>query len=176
MMISMGYQSGGPEWECSPLATLGFPEPLRTADVQYVISKLPTIEDILKKGPKKSYMAQLGCLEREGFNAALPADSNPLVLSAAFDALSEGSGTVNKSSLIAIHSFLPNTTLLGDLAAPGPATKMLQSWKQADGIEAFKKDLLVSNVRKFSAFAVFFFLIALVLDLIVESGQNAFLS
>lgn len=105
----MGYQSGGPEWECSPLATLGFPEPLRTADVQYVISKLPTIEDILKKGPKKSYMAQLGCLEREGFNAALPLDSNPLVLSAAFDALSEGSGTEKKSSLIAVDTVIPSS-------------------------------------------------------------------
>ena len=86
---------GGPELEVNPLATLGFPEPLKVADVKYVIDKLPSVEEMLKKGPKKSYMAQLGYVEREGFNAALPADSNPLVAYAAFEALAKGGGSYN---------------------------------------------------------------------------------
>ena len=76
---------------CNPLATIGLPEPLRIEDVKQVIKTMPSLTEILKKGPKKSYMAQLGYVEREGFNAALP-DGNPLVLYAAFDALARGGG------------------------------------------------------------------------------------
>ena len=86
---------GGPELEVNPLATLGFPEPLKVADVKYVIDKLPSVEEMLKKGPKKSYMAQLGYVEREGFNAALPSNCNPLVVYAAFEALAKGGGSYN---------------------------------------------------------------------------------
>ena len=82
--------------EMSPLATIGFPEALKVADVKYVIDKLPSVEEMLKKGPKKSYMAQLGYIEREGFNAAVPADSNPLVVYAAFEALAKGGGAERK--------------------------------------------------------------------------------
>lgn len=78
----------------------------------------------------------------------------PLYL-AVFDALSEGGG---------------------DLAAPGKATELITSWKDPEnGLQKFKTDLLVANAKKWSAFGVFFFLIVLVLDLIVESGTNAFL-
>ena len=88
----LNNSTGGPVLEASPLATIGFPESLKISDVQYIIDKIPSIEVILKKGPKKSYIAQMGYLEREGFNAALPADSNPLALYAAFDALAKGGG------------------------------------------------------------------------------------
>jgi hypothetical protein len=44
-----------------------------------------------------------------------------------------------------------------------------------DGINKFKNDLLVANAKKYSAYAVFGFLILLVIDLVVESGRNAFL-
>lgn len=52
---------------------------------------------------------------------------------------------------------------------------MIRAWKGKDGLEAFKSAMLLANARKYSAYAVFFFLIALVFDLIIESGANAFL-
>eukprot|EP00597_Dinobryon_sp_UTEXLB2267_P000368 CAMPEP_0170074062 /NCGR_PEP_ID=MMETSP0019_2-20121128/11406_1 /TAXON_ID=98059 /ORGANISM="Dinobryon sp., Strain UTEXLB2267" /LENGTH=118 /DNA_ID=CAMNT_0010284069 /DNA_START=404 /DNA_END=760 /DNA_ORIENTATION=+ len=116
---------------------------------------MPSLAEILKKGPKKSYMAQLGYVEREGFYAAMPADSNPLVMYAAFDALARGGG---------------------DLASPVETEEMMKAWQSAPdgGLEGFKSALLAANARKYSAYGVFFFLIALVFDLIIESGQNAF--
>ena len=51
---------------------------------------------------------------------------------------------------------------------------MITKWKN-EGTEAFKSSLLRGNFRKYSAYGVFVFLILLVLDLIVESGANAFI-
>ena len=47
---------------------LGYPEPLKTADVQKIIDSAPYVEKILAAGKKTSYMAQIGYLERQGFN------------------------------------------------------------------------------------------------------------
>lgn len=143
---------GGADFDITPLATLGYPESLKLADVEEIIKLCPSVEDIYKKGPKKSYLAQRGFIEREGFDAIFP-KSNPLALYAAFDAIAKGGG---------------------DLCTPTDAAEVIASWKSG-GIDAFKSTLLTATLRKYSAYVAFFFLIALVLDLIVESGINAFL-
>jgi hypothetical protein len=143
---------GGDDLTINPIATIGYPEPLKTKDVLKVIKKLPTVKQIEAKGKKTSYMAQCGYLERQGFTDCLP-DCNPLAVNAAYEAISSGGG---------------------DLVSPVDAEKVIANWKQ-NGIEGFKNDLTSAAVRKFSAYAVFGFLIALVLDLIVESGIYAFL-
>ena len=63
----------------------------------------------------------------------------------------------------------------GDLISQVSADLQIQKWKQVNGIEEFKKDLLISALKKGSAYLTFVGLITLVVDLIVESGMNAFL-
>jgi hypothetical protein len=151
--LAGGPSAGGEDFQVNPLGTLGFPEALKAADVQYIIDNMPSVENISDMGVKTSYMSQLGYLEREAFYKALP-EGNPLALFAAFDALGEGGG---------------------DLAAPQRVEAIAEGWKGEGGQVQFAADLASANVRKYSAYAVFFFLIALVIDLIVESGANAFL-
>lgn len=77
------------------------------------------------------------------------------------------------SEIFYINIPLPYTGGGGDLAAPTDAAIMITKWKK-EGLEGFKNSLLRANFRKYSAYSVFAFLILLVLDLIVESGSNAF--
>ena len=142
-----GKSLGGENLNISPLATLGYPEPLKIADVEAVIKKLD-INQILKNGPKKSYMAQLGYMEREALEITYK-DCNPLALYAVHECFSGGGG---------------------DLAAPQIAEPMLNNWRNEGGIESFKSDLLSATLKRYSAYSVFVFLILLVLDLIIESG------
>eukprot|EP00596_Hydrurales_sp_CCMP1899_P006209 CAMPEP_0119042806 /NCGR_PEP_ID=MMETSP1177-20130426/16174_1 /TAXON_ID=2985 /ORGANISM="Ochromonas sp, Strain CCMP1899" /LENGTH=221 /DNA_ID=CAMNT_0007009831 /DNA_START=259 /DNA_END=924 /DNA_ORIENTATION=+ len=143
---------GGDDLDANFIATLGYPEPLKIADVQKVIDDAPFVEKILAAGNKKSYMAQIGYLERQGFNDCFT-DCNPLAVHAAFDAIAGGGG---------------------DLATPTDAAVMITKWKK-EGTEGFVGSLTRGNFRKYSAYGVFVFLILLVLDLIVESGANAFI-
>lgn len=151
---------GGEDVRCNPLATVGYPEQLKSLDIEHIIQNIPSTDTISAAGTKKSYMSQLGYLERQGFYDCYP-DENPLALCAVFDALSGGGG---------------------DLVAPQTFSATSSNWLTRDSagkftvdIDQFKVDLLQSSLKKYSAFAVFFLLIALVLDLIVESGINAFL-
>jgi hypothetical protein len=63
----------------------------------------------------------------------------------------------------------------GDLAAPTDAAVMITKWKK-EGTDGFKGSLTRGQFRKYSAYGVFVFLILLVIDLIVESGSNAWLN
>ena len=148
-----GPTVGGAPLVLGPIATLGYPEMLRVGDVQKIIDDMPEIETIVQNGPKNNYVAQLGYIEREGFIKCFSNDTNPLALQAVYDALSEGGG---------------------DLASPVQFKRILDEWTYT-GIEGFKKSLTLGQARKYSAIGVFFFLIALVIDLIFESGINAFL-
>ena len=58
--------------DCNFIAMLGYPEPLKTKDIQKIIDDAPYVEKILAAGNKKSYMAQIGYLERQGFNDCFP--------------------------------------------------------------------------------------------------------
>lgn len=100
-----------------------------------------------------TYMASLGYIQRANFLAGVNG-CNPLAAYAVFDAITEGGG---------------------EYASPAQLTEKLRAWKAPEGLESFKGDLLKSSVRKYSAYGFFLFLIALVLDLIVESGANAWL-
>lgn len=142
---------GGPNLDTLPLSTIGYPEPLKEYDIKQIIDLTPSAEEISAQGPKKSYMAKIGYLEKEGFYNTLPS-SNPLAKYAVYTALSQGSG---------------------DLVSPQDVEEKLQRWR-TEGLETFKRDLLTGTLRKYSALLVFAGLIALVLDLIVESGLHAF--
>jgi hypothetical protein len=132
------------------LTPFGYPEPIKTKDVQKILAQLPSVETILQKGEKTSYMAQKGYCERSGFTNALE-DCNPLAANAVFEALSGGAG---------------------DLIAPDIlSTKM----DQLKGLDDFQSQLRAATLQKISAYAVFAFLMALILDFIVESGINAWL-
>ena len=66
----------------------------------------------------------------------------------------------------------------GDLVAPRDLNEAVTRWRvEGDGgpLDQFSSDLLQATVKKYSAYSVFFLLLALVFDLIVESGVNAFL-
>lgn len=149
-----GKQSlGGPELEISPIATVGYPEPLRVQDLESIFNTLPDIPTLLSKGDKKTYMSQLGYVEQVSLARALP-EANPLALRALYDAVSGGGG--------------------GGVLSPDVLTKKIAAYRESDGIETFKSDLLVSSLKKNSAYVVFVLLIALVFDLVIESGINAF--
>ena len=143
---------GGEELGASPLATFGYPEPLRTKDIEKIIREFPESKKIQALAMGKSYMSQMGYLEREAFDKSLP-KCNPVAMYAVYDAASGGGG---------------------DLAPPQVVEARLKEWRGPGGIEKFKSDLLSANLKKLSAFGVFAFLILLVLDLVVESGINAF--
>ena len=65
---------GGEDLDCNFIATIGYPEPLKVQDVQKIIDNAPYVEKILAAGNKKSYMAQIGYLERQGFNDCFVGD------------------------------------------------------------------------------------------------------
>ncbi len=148
-----GPTAGGDLLPCNPLATVGYPEPLRLADVQQVLREMPSCGAVQSRGAKKSYMAQLGCLEREAFfDCYGQLQANPLALHAVFEAMSGGGG---------------------DLVPPRQASAAMQRWAEG-GVEALSRDLLAATVKKLGAYAAFVALNGLVIDLIVESGRNAF--
>lgn len=106
-------------------------------------------------GPKKSFIAKSGYIEREAFDVLFPpASFNPVASYAVFDALSSGNG---------------------DFVSPEDAEAALARWRGEGGLNSFKTDLTVGLIKKLSSYLVFVGLIALVVDLIVESGLNAFL-
>ena len=150
-----GSSLGGDDLSVSPIATFGYPEPLKIKDLEQVFQQCPSVEVLLTKGPKKTYLAQQGYVERGAFIECLPT-CNPLAIYAVFEAISGGSGA--------------------SVATPKDVREKLDFYKNTEfGLETFKNDLLSANLKKLSAYSVFGFLIALVLDLIIESGIAAFL-
>ena len=127
---------------------------MRTKDIEQIIQNCPSVDKILAKGPKKTYIAKLGYVEKEAFDEVM-ASSNPLARFAVFEAIAGGGAST--------------------VASPDEFKSKIASWKESNGLEAFKSDLFKASLKKYSAFAVFAFLIFLVLDLIVESGIDAFL-
>lgn len=150
--LAGGPSKGGEALQCSPIATLGFPEPLREGDIEYIIANLPTVEQIDSKGKKLTFIAKNGGLERDAFAECLPEDTNPLAMYAAFEALAKGNA---------------------NFANPVDARTIMDEWKQG-GVDAFAESFNSSKTIRFSAYSFFAFLLALVFDLVIESGLNAF--
>ena len=145
---------GGADLDISPLATLGFPEPLKVADIEKIIRQAPSADAVLAAGEKKSYMASLGYLEQKAFYKLLP-DCNPLARYAAFEAIASGSG---------------------NLCTPGDYDRCISEWRSPGGLDNFSGALLKASTKRLSAYAFFAFLIGLVIDLIAETGSSAFSS
>eukprot|EP01038_Epipyxis_sp_PR26KG_P009627 gene9627-12963_t len=156
---------GGADLECNPIATIGFPVKLKVDDVVSIIRNMPTVDAIKSKGRNKSYMEQLGYLERQAFYETYENKANKLALYAIYEAISGGGG---------------------DLASPVTYEQFKNDWQNIDvnnkvanvdlsSVDRFTSALLLANSKRYAAYGVFFFLIALVLDLIIESGINAFL-
>ena len=147
-----GASKGGEE--LSGAFTLGFPEPLRVADVEEVIEKTD-IGTVVKSGPKKGYMAQQGMMEREGMLKALVDGQgcNPLATYAVYECFSKGGG---------------------ELASPFAADEMLEAWKAEGNLDSFKAALSKATAAKYSAYVVFAFLNFVIIDLIYESYAQGF--
>jgi len=148
-LLSGSPSEGGEDLDLSPIVTLGYPESIKIKDIQKIIDNLPSADVISKLGPKKTYLAQTGYLEAEGFYAAMP-KCNKLALFSVFSAFSSGG-----------------------YGSPNQYNELVESLKTG-GIEAFKSKAFQASAKRLSAFAVFGFLIALVLDLIIESASQAF--
>jgi hypothetical protein len=97
-------------------------------------------------------MASMGYVERDGFDKALEG-CNPLAKFAAFDAIVKGGGNV---------------------AAPTQIEESVAKWRE-QGTDAFMSDVSSAVFGRFSAYGVLAGLLALVMDLIIESGINGFM-
>lgn len=148
-LLSGSKSEGGEDLDLSPLVTLGYPEAVKVNDAQKIIDSLPPASKILELGPKRTFMAKSGYMEVEGFYNALP-ECNKLALYTAFTAFSSGG-----------------------YGSPAQYNEFVDNLKSG-GIDSFKTSVLAASAKKLSAYAVFGFLIALVLDLIIESAAQAF--
>uniref|UniRef100_A0A7S1YWS5 Uncharacterized protein n=1 Tax=Trieres chinensis TaxID=1514140 RepID=A0A7S1YWS5_TRICV len=152
-LANEGPTAGGETVNIGPLASLFYPAP-SAADVNKVISKVPTAEAIVKQSTSTIYFAKMGYVVEEDFTKVLgKAGCNPLAIKTAFDALSGGKGSA---------------------VDPITFADKLGRWKE-EGTGAFARDLQGAAVTKISSYGTLLFLVGLVGDLIIESGINGFL-
>ena len=117
------------------------------------MSNLPDVDTISRLGKKSSFLSQKGYLERDAFIDSFPSNFDKLAIYAAFSCFSGGS----------------------NLASPDKAESVMNRWKQSQNtLACFSSDLLGASIAKLSSYVVFFSLIIVTLDLIIESGQMAF--
>lgn len=137
-----GPTLGGENLGVSPLC--GLPEDLKVKDVQKILNKKMTVEQIVKKGPQESFWAQKGYLRVEAFQAANK-DCNPLAVRAIFDAMSTGTSNVE----------------------PYVAQAYLDEFR--NDLESFKKTLLFSKVKGYVAIGTVLGLLGLTASVCAES-------
>lgn len=142
----------------SPFYSVLYPKPLYIKDVQRVIQKIPSSTKINQQGKSESYFASLGYVVQEDFFQAMKG-CNPLAVYAAFEALSGGGGKCIN---------------------PDQVDEKVQTWRMAGTsndaeLSVFAADLQKATISKLSAYGTLFFLLFVTLDLIVETGINAFL-
>ena len=136
----------GGEDLCTPF---GYPTAVKTKDIEQVIASLTDVDVILAKGNKTSFMAKKGYCERSGFVNSLEG-CNPLAISAVYDAVAGGAG---------------------ELLAPDTVANGIAELK-SKGLSGFQYLLSVATAKKLSAYSVFALLIALIMDLVIESGKK----
>lgn len=157
--LAGGASAGGETLELDAVQSLGYKEPIKVQDVKNVLSCFPTVAQIQEAGDGETFLAQSGFLERVGFERAV-ADNmeklelpvNPLAVYMLFTALTGGGSSVT--------------------CPPSAVYELVPQWKADDGLEKLKSDLSSAQSKKLSAYVFFAFLIALVLDLIIESFVN----
>lgn len=137
-----GPTAGGENLGISPLC--GLPEDLKIKDVQKILNKKMTVEQIVKKGPQDSFWAQKGYLRVEAFQAANK-DCNPLAVRAIFDAMSTGTSNVE----------------------PYVAQAYLDEFRK--DLETFKKTLLFSKFKGYVAIGTVLGLLGLTASVCAES-------
>ncbi len=131
----VGPTLGGENIGLPPLLT-GYPEDLKLADVQKILNNKMTVEQMVNKGPKDSFWAERGYLRFESFVAANK-NCNPLALRAVFDAMTTSVSTVS----------------------PVTAQQLLDAFR--DDIGLFKRTLLLSKAKGYSAIAFLLFLLGI---------------
>jgi len=146
-----GTSLGGPELEMNPVGSFGLPCKLKEADLRAIIDSAPSAKEILDAGPKRTFMAQQGYIEREGWDKLLP-DVDAVTRYAVFDCLTGGGST--------------------NLAQPLAVQESLRKWKADPTLDSFVSDLTVVKSKKLAAYSFFAFLLLLVIDLVVESANN----
>ena len=137
----------------NPIATLFFPEPLKVRDVEQVIKLAPAVDEVLSQSDKRTYLSKMGFIELSALRKCLP-DCNPLALYAVFEAISGGGGSA--------------------VASPADYRSKIQEWRSNQSLDGFSTELLKAAAKKYSAYLVFGLLVALVVDLVIESGLDAF--
>jgi hypothetical protein len=150
----LGGTKGGEALNLGPVGGFGLPEELRKADIEDILANIPSVEKISSKGQKKTFLEQQGYLSRQGFRDSYPAETNQVALYAVFSALAGGGSSF--------------------VVAPSAFQALSQKWK-AEGVESFVSDLNKSQIGKLSGYGGLAFLVLLVIDLVVETGSNAFL-
>ena len=153
-LAGQGPTAGGEPIGTGGIVKLLFPDPISAKDVEDVIQKIPTpAEGISERGNAKetSRFAKLGYVVPADFEQAL-AGCNPLAVSAAYEALSGGSGKA---------------------VSPNIVDDKLAVWR-TDGLAAFEQDLQNAVVTRFAAYFGLAFLLLFTLDIVVETGINAF--
>ena len=135
-LAGVGPTLGGEKVGVSSLC--GLPEDLCKDDVNKIVNNRLTVEQIVEKGPKKSFWATKGYLTYDAYVEAMKG-CNPLAVRAIFD------------------TFNTNT----DLVEPDVAQQKIDSYKADPTCETFKKSLLASKVQGFSAIIFLLFLLGL---------------
>jgi len=150
----LGGTKGGEALNLGPVGGFGLPEELRKADVEDILANIPSVETVASKGQRKTFLEQQGYLSRQGFRDSYPAETNQVALYAVFSALAGGGSSF--------------------VVAPSAFQALSQKWK-AEGVESFVSDLNKSQIGKLSGYGGLAFLVLLVIDLVIETGTNAFL-
>lgn len=157
--LAGGATAGGETLDLNPVQSLGYKEDIKVQDVKNVLSCFPTVAQIQEAGDGKSFLAQSGFLERVGFERAVDQNMeklglpvNPLAVYMLFTALTGGGSSVT--------------------CPPSAVFELVPQWKADESLETLKGDLSSAQSKKLSAYVFFAFLIALVLDLIIESLVN----
>mmetsp|Transcript_6348 Transcript_6348/g.7107 ORF Transcript_6348/g.7107 Transcript_6348/m.7107 type:complete len:286 (-) Transcript_6348:86-943(-) len=129
-----GPTLGGEKIGLSPLC--GYPEDLCVKDLQKIFNNKMSVETMVEKGPKDSFLAVKGYLRYNAFVAANK-NCNPLALRAVFDAMTTSADTVS----------------------PIVAQEKLDAFK--DDIGAFKSQLLFTKLQGYSAIGFLLFLLGI---------------
>jgi len=140
--------AGGEGVGVSPLC--GLPEDIRLGDLKQILGNKMSVEKMVEKGPKNSYLAECGYLSFDAFQAANP-KANPLAVRAVFISITKGSDTVEPDK--AQEKF--------DAYAAGLAA--------GDGGEAFADGVLRSKVVGYGAIGFLLFLLGIAGTVCVQS-------
>ena len=139
------------------LVSLLYPSDISQKDVLKAITKIPSAEQINKRGNSDSYVASKGYIVQKDFLQALEG-CNPIASYALYQAVSTGRGKT-------VSPIEVDETLA-----------IYKAEKGAGALTSFTKDFQKSALTKISSYVTLGFLLFLTFDLIIETGLIAFAS